>query len=98
MMVLRVGPKQTLQDVLNDICHEKNLNTADYTLRNPRNLDHPLAMYRQLAEERINEINLVPVFQGQFDTFFRHLSSINQQFLHMCYCLKWILVCFDPHI
>lgn len=65
-MVLRVNPKRILQDVLSDICREKSLNADDYTLRNPRHPDQPLDMYRQLAEERINEINLVPSFQGLF--------------------------------
>ncbi|XP_055338465.1 mucin-2-like isoform X2 [Paramacrobiotus metropolitanus] len=69
MMVLRVSGKQTYNDVLADICREKGFNPTAYTLRHPNNPQQPLDMYRQLAEDRINEINLVPSFQ---DTIARH--------------------------
>ncbi|GAV08325.1 hypothetical protein RvY_18037 [Ramazzottius varieornatus] len=59
-MVLRVSPKQTLHDVLLEICQEKSLNVTLHTLRNPRQPGRPLDLSHPLADEQTNELNLIP--------------------------------------
>lgn len=64
-MVLRVSPKQTLQDVLLEVCQEKSLDVTLHTLRNPRQPGRPLDLSHALADQQTNELNLIPTTTGK---------------------------------
>ena len=58
-MVLRVSPRQTLHDVLLEICQEKSLDVTQHTLRNPRDRERTLDLSHALADEQTNELTLM---------------------------------------
>ncbi|XP_034934950.1 cordon-bleu protein-like 1 isoform X4 [Chelonus insularis] len=64
LYVSRVSPKTNLGDILDQVCHEKNLNKDKYELRHPGNHKEVLDLSLSLQDYQLQEVTLYAK-QGQ---------------------------------
>ncbi|VVC25140.1 Hypothetical protein CINCED_3A013702 [Cinara cedri] len=59
LYVARISPKTQLSQILKQVCFEKNLDSAKYTLRKPDKLNEPLDLGKSLVDYKIQQLSLV---------------------------------------
>ncbi|XP_025413115.1 cordon-bleu protein-like 1 isoform X3 [Sipha flava] len=59
LYVTRISPKTQLNNILKQICFEKNLDPNKYTLRKPDKLNEPLNLSKSLVEYKLQQLSLV---------------------------------------
>ncbi|KAL4148818.1 hypothetical protein QTP88_002969 [Uroleucon formosanum] len=59
LYVSRISPKTQLNNILKQVCFEKNLDPAKYTLRKPDKLNEPLDLTKTLVEYKLQQLSLV---------------------------------------
>ncbi|XP_060879856.1 uncharacterized protein LOC132951860 isoform X1 [Metopolophium dirhodum] len=59
LYVSRISPKTQLNKILKQVCFEKNLDPAKYTLRKPDKLNEPLDLSKTLVEYKLQQLSLV---------------------------------------
>ncbi|XP_021947558.1 serine-rich adhesin for platelets isoform X2 [Folsomia candida] len=59
LYVMRVSMKTVLEDILKEVCQEKNLDILKYEIRHPGNLDERLPLNGTLGEFGLHEITVV---------------------------------------
>ncbi|XP_022161869.1 uncharacterized protein LOC111027763 isoform X2 [Myzus persicae] len=59
LYVSRISPKTQLNSILKQVCFEKNLDPAKYTLRKPDKLNEPLDLSKTLVEYKLQQLSLV---------------------------------------
>ncbi|CAG7731288.1 unnamed protein product, partial [Allacma fusca] len=59
LYVMRVSPKTLLEDILQEVCQEKNLDCTKYEMRHPVKLDEKLPLDRRLGDFGLQELTVV---------------------------------------
>ncbi|XP_050535469.1 uncharacterized protein LOC126902353 isoform X2 [Daktulosphaira vitifoliae] len=59
LYVARISPKTQLSTILKQVCSEKNLDSAKYTLRKPDKLNESLELTKTLEEYKLQQLTLV---------------------------------------
>ncbi|CAH1714044.1 cordon-bleu protein-like 1 isoform X3 [Aphis gossypii] len=59
LYVSRISPKTQLNNILKQVCFEKNLDPTKYTLRKPDKLNEPLDLSKTLVEYKLQQLSLV---------------------------------------
>lgn len=59
LYVARISPKTQLNSILKQVCFEKNLDSAKYTLRKPDKPNEPLDLSKTLVEYKLQQLSLV---------------------------------------
>ncbi|XP_060837774.1 uncharacterized protein LOC132919883 isoform X2 [Rhopalosiphum padi] len=59
LYVSRISPKTPLNNILKQVCFEKNLDSTKYTLRKPDKLNEPLDLSKTLVEYKLQQLSLV---------------------------------------
>ncbi|XP_050437568.1 uncharacterized protein LOC126843812 isoform X2 [Adelges cooleyi] len=59
LYVARISPKTQLSSILKQVCSEKNLDPAKYTLRKPDKPNEPLDLNKTLVEYKLQQLALV---------------------------------------
>lgn len=59
LYVSRISPKTQLNNILKQVCFEKNLDPTKYTLRRPDKLNEPLDLSKTLVEYKLQQLSLV---------------------------------------